>query len=124
MTRSSFLVAFKLSMVSLLLLLKGDFSKCLGELAFWNVLCACWTELQNPDVSATSLKSDFAADDLKPILKFSKQGNEIFAIESAFELVGEGGGIGQLQFFKRNTTKDDFVIIFQNFLNSSFSNIS
>ena len=31
--------------------------------------------------------------------------------------------IGQFEFFKRNTTKHIFLIIFQNFLNSSFSNI-
>ena len=81
---------------------------------FWNILCACWTELQNPGVSATSLKSDFVADDLKPILKFSKQAKEIFAVELSFRIGGGGGGggIGQLKFFKRNTTKDDFVIIF------------
>ena len=34
-----------------------------------------------------------------------------------------GGWIGQLKFFKRDATKDIFLIIFQNFLNNSFSNI-
>ena len=63
---------------------------------FWNILCACWTELQNPGVSATSLKSDFVADDLKPILKFSKQAKEIFAVELSFRIGGGGGGGGVL----------------------------
>ena len=46
-----------------------------------------WTELQNPEVSVTLLKSDSTTDDLKPILKFSKQTKEIFAVESVFELL-------------------------------------
>ena len=46
-----------------------------------------WTELQNPGVSATLLKSDSTTDALQPILKFSKQTKEIFAIESVFELL-------------------------------------
>ena len=33
-----------------------------------------------------------------------------------------GECIGQFELFKRNATKDIFLIIFQNFLNSSFSN--
>ena len=35
-----------------------------------------------------------------------------------------GGWIGQFNFLKRNATKDILPIIFQNFLNSSFFNIS
>ena len=46
-----------------------------------------WTELQNPGVSATLLKSDSTTDALQPILKFSKQTKEIFAVESVFELL-------------------------------------
>ena len=46
-----------------------------------------WTELQNPRVSATLLKSDSTTDALQPILKFSKQTKEIFAVESVFELL-------------------------------------
>ena len=46
-----------------------------------------WTELQNPGVSATLLKSDSTTDALQPILKFSKQTTEIFAVESVFELL-------------------------------------
>ena len=34
-----------------------------------------------------------------------------------------GGWIGQFEVFKRNATKDIFMIVFQNILNSSFSNI-
>ena len=34
-----------------------------------------------------------------------------------------GGWIGQFELFKRNATKDIFLIIFQNFLNSGSSNI-
>ena len=34
-----------------------------------------------------------------------------------------GGWTGQLKFFKRNATKDAFLIIFQNVHKSSFSNI-
>ena len=34
-----------------------------------------------------------------------------------------GGWIGQFEFFKSNSSEDIFLIIFQNFLNSSFSNI-
>ena len=34
-----------------------------------------------------------------------------------------GGWIGQFKFFKRNATKDIFLIIYQNFRNISFSNI-
>ena len=43
-----------------------------------------WTELENPGVSATLLKSDSTTDALQPILKFSKQTKEIFAVESVF----------------------------------------
>ena len=43
-------------------------------------------------------------------------------MESVFAIV-IGGQIRQLKFFKRNATKDVFLIIFQNFHNSSFSNI-
>ena len=43
-------------------------------------------------------------------------------MESVFVIV-IGGYIGQLEFFKRNVTKDVFLIIFKNFHNSSFPNI-
>ena len=43
-------------------------------------------------------------------------------MESAFAIV-IGGYIGQLKIFKKNATKDIFLIIFQNFNNSCFSNI-
>ena len=46
-----------------------------------------WTELQNPKVSVTLVKTDSTTDDLKPILKFWKQTKEIFAVESVFELL-------------------------------------
>ena len=71
---------------------------------FWNILCACWTELQNPGVSATSLKSDFVADDLKPILKFSKQAKEIFAVELRFR-IGGGGVLDSSNFLKGTLLK-------------------
>ena len=45
------------------------------------------TELQNPEVSVTLLKSDSTTDALQAILKFSKQTKEIFAVESVFELL-------------------------------------
>ena len=40
-----------------------------------------WTELQNLGVPAILLKSDSTTDALQPILKFSKQTKEIFAVE-------------------------------------------
>ena len=43
------------------------------------------TELQNPEVSVTLLKSDSITDTLQPILTFSKQTKEILAVESVFE---------------------------------------
>ena len=46
-----------------------------------------WTELQNPRVSATLLKSDSTTGAPQPILKFSKQTKEIFAVESVFKLL-------------------------------------
>ena len=49
------------------------------------------TELQNPQVSVTLLKSDSTTDALQAILKFSKQTKEIFAVESVFELLEVGG---------------------------------
>ena len=45
------------------------------------------TELQNPGVSVTLLKSDSTTDALQAILKFPKQTKEIFAVESVFELL-------------------------------------
>ena len=53
---------------------------------------------------------------------WNKQTKEAFLLESVFVIV-VGGYIGQLEFFKRNVTKDVFLIIFKNFHNSSFSNI-
>ena len=46
-----------------------------------------WTELQNPEVSITFLKSDSTTDDLKSSLKFSKQTIKKFTVESVFELL-------------------------------------
>ena len=45
------------------------------------------TELQNPEISVTLLKSDSTTDTLQAILKFSKQTKEIFVVESDFELL-------------------------------------
>ena len=46
-----------------------------------------WTELQNLGVPAILLKSDSTTDALQPILKFSKQTKEIFAVEWVFEVL-------------------------------------
>ena len=47
---------------------------------------------------------------------------ETLAVESVFAIV-LGGYIEQPKFFKRNATKDVFLIFFQNFHYSSLSNI-
>ena len=46
-----------------------------------------WTELQNPEVSVTLLKSDSTTDDLKPKILETQRTKEIFAVESVFELL-------------------------------------
>ena len=43
-------------------------------------------------------------------------------MDSVFRIV-IGGWIEQFELFKKNATKDIFLIILQNFHNSSFSNI-
>ena len=54
--------------------------------------------------------------------KFSEQTKETLVVESVFCIV-IGGWIWQLEFCKKNATKDVFLVIFQYFHNSSFSNI-
>ena len=51
--------------------------------------------------------------------KLSGQAKETLAVELVFGIV-IGRWIGQLKLFKRNITKDVFLIIFQYFHNSSF----
>ena len=52
--------------------------------------------------------------------KLSEQTKEILVVDSVFHIVG---WIGLFQLFRRNATKDAFLIILQNFHNSNFSNI-
>ena len=66
-----------------------------------------WTELQDPEISVTLLNSDSTTDDLKPTLKFSKQTKEIFAVESAFELL-EVDGLYCSNFLKGTLLKTFF----------------
>ena len=54
--------------------------------------------------------------------KFSQQTKEILVVDSAFCVV-IGGWIEKFELFKRNPTKNFFLIILQSFQNSSFSNI-
>ena len=67
-------------------------------------------------------KSDSTTDALPAILKFLRTNKGTLAVESFFGIV-IGGWIGQLEFFERNAIKYVFLIIFQNFHNSNFSNV-
>ena len=80
---------------SLQLLLKWDFVKFLEKL-----------ELQNAEVSITLLKSDSTTDALPAFLKIFRT-KETPAVESVFGIV-IGEWIGQLEFCKRNATKEVF----------------
>ena len=80
------------------------------------------TEWQNAEDSVTLLKSDATTDALPAILKILGT-KETFTVESVFDRV-IGGWSRQLEVRKRNVNKDIFLIIFQHFRNSSFSNIS
>ena len=65
------------------------------------------TELRNTEVSVSLLKSNYTTD----------------ALATIFMILGTNKQ-RKLEFFKRNVAKDVFLIIFKNFHNSSFSNIS
>ena len=80
------------------------------------------TESQNTEVFVTLLKSDCTTDALTAISKIlgAYTGNTCGGVSFRCSYTWS---IGQLKFFKRNATKDVFLIIFQNFHNSSFSNI-
>ena len=124
MTKISFLVAFKLSTVSLQLLLKGDFSKFLEELLFgtYHALLRFLDRVTKPQSFCYFIKKWFhhrRSPTNSKILETNK-GNICSRI--SFQIV-MSGWIGLLQFFKRNTAKDVFLIIFLNFFKSSFSNI-
>ena len=54
--------------------------------------------------------------------KLSEQTKETLAVEPVF-FIAKGGWIGQIEFFKKNATKEIFLIILQNFRNCSFFNI-
>ena len=111
--------------VNLQLLLKGDFSKFLEKPLFGTYHARVRffsTELQNAEVSLTLLKCDSTTDALPAILKFLRTNKGTLAVESFFGIV-IGGWIGQLEFFERNAIKYVFLIIFQNFHNSNFSNV-
>ena len=106
-------------------MLKGDFSKFLEGLLFGTSHAPVdfSTELQNSEVSVTLLKSDSTADPLPAILKILGTSKGNTCVESVFFIV-IGGWIGQVEFCKRNATKDGvFLIIFQYLHNNSFSNI-
>ena len=120
MVRSSFLVALQTVYQSLQLLLKRDFSKFQEKLLFGIYILDFSTELQNAEVSVALLRSD-STTALPAILKILGT-KETLASKSVFGVV-IGGWIWQLEFFKRNATKDVFLVIFQNFHKSSFSNI-
>ena len=77
---------FKLSTVTLQLLLKGDLSKFLEELLFgtYHALVRSLDRVAKPWSFCYFVKSDSTTDALQPILKFSKQTKEIFAVESVF----------------------------------------
>ena len=124
MTRSSFLVAFKLLTVSLQLLLKGDLSKFLEELLFgtYHALVRFLDRVAKPWSFCYFVKKWFHHRRSPTNFKILETNLGNICSRMSFRIV-ISGPIGQLQFFKRNTTKDDFFIIFQNFLNSSFSNI-
>ena len=76
------------------------------------------TVLQNAEVFVTLLKSDSTTDALPAIFKIlgTNKGNTCGGI--VFSIVIDW--IKQPEFFKRNSTKDVFLIILQNFQNSSF----
>ena len=65
------------------------------------------TELQNPEVSVTLLKSDSTTDALQAILKFLKKTKEILAVESVFKFLSVGG-LGSSNFLKVTLLKTFF----------------
>ena len=54
--------------------------------------------------------------------KFPEQTKEILVVDSVFR-IGIGGWIGLFEFFRKNATKDVFLIILKSFHHSSFSDI-
>ena len=81
-----------------------------------------WTELQNLEIFCYFIKKWFHHRRCPTNFKILETNKENICGRISFRIV-ISGWIGQLQCFKRNTTEDVFLIIFQNFLNSSFSNI-
>ena len=81
----------------------------------------CSTDLQNAGLSDT-LFLILTQTLSQQISKFSEQTKETLAVEPVFCIV-KSGWIGLIEFFKRNATKEPFLIILQDFQNSSFSNI-
>ena len=124
MTRSSFLVASKLSTVTLQLLLKRDFSKYLEELLFgtYHACVGVLDRVAKPWSFYYFFKKWFHHRRSQIKFKILETNNKKIYGRISFR-IAVSGWIGQLHFFKRNTTKDVFLLIFQSFLNCSFSNI-
>ena len=99
--------------------LKGDFSKFLEELLFRT----CHARVRFLDRTQKFLLLYLNMISPQTNFKILEANEGIISDGVSFHIVIDGW-IGQFEFFKRNATKDIFEIIFQNFLNSSFSNIS
>ena len=122
--RSSFSETYKLCTVSLYCTLyctpvKRELLKIPKTTTFRNIPCTCVRFLNRTQKFLLLYLNMIPPQTNFKILEANK-GNICGGV--SFRIV-IGGWIGQFEFFKRNATKDIFLIIFQNFLNSSFSNI-
>ena len=106
------------------LLLKGKFSKFLEELLFGTYrACVRFLNRVAKRIHFCYFTQKWFCHRRSPSnWKFSEQTKEILVVDSLFCIV-IGGWIAEFKLFKRNATKGVFLIILQNFHNSSFSNI-
>ena len=93
MVRSSFLVVF-LYVISLQLWLKGDFSKSLEELIFWNIPTGVFDKVVDCRNFTSCFTSAFTMWRCHSNLKHSQ---ETFVMESIFRIVIVIGDTGQLE---------------------------
>ena len=103
-------------------LIKGDFSKFLEGLLFgtYHALLRFLDRVAKPWSSCYFIKKWFHHRRSPTNFKILETNKGNICSRMSFRIV-ISEWIGQLQFFKKGTTKDVFLIIFQSFLNSSFS---